>query len=62
MGRLDKLMETHKQRLEEQQKHHAEGNKWVGTGGTSPFGAYGFNPEGVSIGQDGNRHRGAVKV
>ncbi|WP_335990342.1 vWA domain-containing protein [Pseudoalteromonas sp. CH_XMU1449-3] len=62
MGGLDKLMETLKQRLEEQKKRHAGGNKWVGTGGTSPFGAYGYNPEGVRIGQDGNRHRRAVKV
>ncbi|MCF6435261.1 VWA domain-containing protein [Pseudoalteromonas sp. MMG022] len=62
MGGLDKLMETLKQRLAEQQKRHAGGNKWVGTGGTSPFGAYGYNPEGVRIGQDGNRQRRAVKV
>jgi len=62
MGGLDELMKTLKERLEEQQKRHAGGNKWVGTGGTSPFGAYGYNPEGVSIGQDGNRNRQAVKV
>ena len=62
MGGLDKLMETLAERLKEQQKRHAGGNKWVGTGGTSPFGAYGYNPEGVRIGQDGNRHRRAVKV
>ncbi|ASM50893.1 hypothetical protein PESP_a3016 [Pseudoalteromonas espejiana DSM 9414] len=62
MGGLDELMKTLKERLEEQQKRHAGGNKWVGTGGTSPFGAYGYNPEGVRIGQDGNRNRQAVKV
>ncbi|MFU2509960.1 vWA domain-containing protein [Pseudoalteromonas sp. ASV78] len=62
MGGLDELMKILKQRLEEQQKRHAGGNKWVGTGGTSPFGAYGYNPEGVRIGQDGNRNRQAVKV
>ena len=62
LGGLDKLMETLAERLKEQQKRHAGGNKWVGTGGTSPFGAYGYNPEGVRIGQDGNRHRRAVKV
>ncbi|CAM4215369.1 vWA domain-containing protein [Pseudoalteromonas byunsanensis] len=62
MGGLDKLIDTLKQRLAEQQKRHAGGNKWVGTGGTSPFGAYGYNPEGVRIGQDGSRQRRAVKV
>ncbi|ATC87483.1 vWA domain-containing protein [Pseudoalteromonas arctica] len=62
MGGLDELMKTLKERLEEQQKRHAGGNKWVGTGGTSPFGAYGYNPEGVRIEQDGNRNRQAVKV
>lgn len=62
MGGLDELMKTLKERLGEQQKRHAGGNKWVGTGGTSPFGAYGYNPEGVRIGQDGNRNRQAVKV
>ncbi|MBW4965010.1 VWA domain-containing protein [Pseudoalteromonas sp. CR1] len=62
MGGLDELMKTLKERLQEQQKRHAGGNKWVGTGGTSPFGAYGYNPEGVRIGQDGNRNRQAVKV
>lgn len=62
MGGLEKLMETLKQRLEEQQKRHAGGNKWIGTGGTSPFGAYGYNPEGIRVGQDSNRNRRAVKV
>ncbi|MCY7296999.1 vWA domain-containing protein [Alteromonas sp. a30] len=62
MGGLDKLMETLKKRLEEQQKRHQGGNKWIGTAGTSPFGAYGYNPEGVRIGQDGNRNFSAAKV
>lgn len=62
MGGLEKLMETLKQRLAEQKERHAGGNKWVGTGGTSPFGAYGDNPEGIRIGQDGNRNFSAVKV
>ncbi len=62
LGGFDKLMETLKQRLEEQKERHQGGNKWIGTAGTSPFGAYGFNPEGVRIGQDGSRNRSAVKV
>lgn len=62
LGDFDKLMETLKQRLEEQKERHQGGNKWVGTAGTSPFGAYGYNPEGVRIGQDRSRHRRAVKV
>ncbi len=62
MGGLDKLLETLKKRLEEQKERHAGGNKWIGTGGTSPFGAYGYNPEGIRIGQDGNRNFRAVKV
>ncbi|MEO0816352.1 MAG: VWA domain-containing protein [Pseudomonadota bacterium] len=62
MGGFEKLMETLKQRLEEQKKRHEGGNKWIGTGGTSPFGANGYNPEGVRIGQDKSRHRKAVKV
>ncbi len=53
MGGWEKLMETLKKRLEEQKERHQGGNKWIGTAGTSPFGAYGFNPEGVRIGQDG---------
>lgn len=61
-GGLDELMETLKKRLEEQEKRHQGGNKWVGTGGTSPFGAYGDNPEGVRIGQKGNRKFSAAKV
>ena len=62
MGSWDKLLETLKQRLEEQKERHQGGNKWVGTGGTSPFGADGYNPEGVRIGQDRSRNRRAVKV
>ncbi|MBB5016984.1 hypothetical protein HNQ59_000246 [Chitinivorax tropicus] len=58
----DKLMETFKERLKEQKERHAGGNKWIGTGGTSPFGAYGYNPEGIRIGQAESRHRRAVKV
>lgn len=55
-------METLKKRLEEQKKRHQGGSKWIGTAGTSPFGAYGYNPEGVRIGQHESRHRRAVKV
>ncbi len=62
LGGWDKLMETLKKRLEEQKERHQGGNKWIGTAGTSPFGAYGYNPEGVRIGQDKSRHRRAVKV
>ncbi|MGY8689802.1 MAG: VWA domain-containing protein, partial [Verrucomicrobiales bacterium] len=62
MGGWEKLMETLKQRMEEQEKRHQGGSKWIGTAGTSPFGAYGYNPEGVRIGQDGNRNFSAVKV
>jgi uncharacterized protein with von Willebrand factor type A (vWA) domain len=62
MGGFEKLMETLRQRLEEQKERHQGGNKWIGTGGTSPFGAYGYNPEGVRIGQKESRHRRAVKV
>ncbi|MEM9129753.1 MAG: VWA domain-containing protein, partial [Pseudomonadota bacterium] len=62
LGGFDKLMETLKERLKEQQGRHQGGNKWIGTAGTSPFGAYGYNPEGVRIGQDKSRHQRAVKV
>ena len=62
LGGWEKLMETLKKRLEEQKGRHQGGNKWIGTAGTSPFGAYGFNPEGVRVGQDGGRNRSAVKV
>jgi uncharacterized protein with von Willebrand factor type A (vWA) domain len=62
LGGWEKLMETLRQRLEEQQKRHEGGGKWIGTAGTSPFGAYGYNPEGVRIGQKEGRHGKAVKV
>jgi uncharacterized protein with von Willebrand factor type A (vWA) domain len=62
LGGLDKLMETLRERLKEQKGRHQGGSKWIGTGGTSPFGAYGYNPEGIRIGQDTNRNFRAVKV
>src|SRR5512138_2855356 len=62
LGGLDKLMETFKRRLAEQRERHAGGRKWIGTGGTSPFGAYGFNPEGIRIGDTSGGQRTAVKV
>jgi uncharacterized protein len=62
LGGFEKLMETLRQRLAEQKERHQGGNKWIGTAGTSPFGAYGYNPEGVRIGQESSRHRRAVKV
>lgn len=62
LGGWEKIMETLKQRLEDQQRRHQGGNKWIGTAGTSPFGAYGYNPEGVRIGQKESRHQRAVKV
>jgi uncharacterized protein len=58
----DELMETLKKRLEEQKERHEGGSKWIGTGGTSPFGAYGQNPAGIRIGQAGSRNKSAVKV
>jgi uncharacterized protein with von Willebrand factor type A (vWA) domain len=61
MGGLDKLMETFRQRLAEQRQRHSGGRKWIGTGGTSPYGAHGHNPEGIRIGPDGGS-RSAVKV
>ena len=62
MGGLEKLLEAFRKRMEEQEKRHQGGNKWIGTGGTSPFGAYGYNPEGIRIGQDEGRNNRAVKV
>ena len=62
LGGWDKLMETLAQRLEEQKERHEGGKKWIGTAGTSPFGAYGFNPEGIRIGQGESRHRRGLKV
>ncbi|WP_108501014.1 vWA domain-containing protein [Paracoccus indicus] len=61
-GSLDALMQKLRERLAEQKGRHQGGNKWIGTAGTSPFGAYGYNPKGVRIGQDESRHRRAVKV
>jgi len=62
LGGLEELIKTFQERLKEQKERHAGGNKWIGTGGTSPFGAYGYNPEGYRIGQDGGRQGRAVKV
>lgn len=62
MGGLDKLMEDFKKRLAEQKERHEGGNKWIGTGGASPYGAFGFNPQGIRIGQDKGREASAVKV
>jgi uncharacterized protein with von Willebrand factor type A (vWA) domain len=62
LGGWDKLMETLRERLAAQKDRHQGGNKWIGTAGTSPFGAYGYNPEGIRIGQDKSRHKSAVKV
>lgn len=62
LGGWEKLMDTLRERLAEQKDRHSGGSKWIGTAGTSPFGAYGYNPEGVRIGQHESRHRRAVKV
>jgi uncharacterized protein with von Willebrand factor type A (vWA) domain len=62
LGGFDKLIETLRERLARQKGRHQGGSKWIGTAGTSPFGAYGYNPEGVRIGQDGNRNFSAAKV
>ena len=62
LGGWDKIMETLRERLKEQQGRHHGGNKWIGTGGTSPFGSYGYNPAGVRIGQHESRHKRAIKV
>ena len=62
LGGWQKLMETLQERLKEQEGRHQGGSKWIGTAGTSPFGAYGYNPEGVRIGQSESRNRRAVKV
>lgn len=62
LGGWEQLLETLRKRLAEQRERHEGGNKWIGTGGTSPFGADGYNPEGIRIGQAGSRHRRAVKV
>lgn len=62
LGGLEELIDTFKKRMEEQKERHQGGNKWIGTGGTSPFGANGYNPEGFRIGQKEGRHGRAVKV
>ena len=62
LGGLEQLLEQFRQRLQEQHERHAGGNKWIGTGGSSPFGAYGFHPEGIRLGQQGSGARRAVKV
>jgi uncharacterized protein with von Willebrand factor type A (vWA) domain len=62
LGGWEKLMETLRQRLAEQRSRHQGGSKWIGTAGTSPFGAYGYNPEGVRMGQHEGRNHSAVKV
>jgi hypothetical protein len=62
LGGLDKLLEAFRERMQEQEKRHQGGNKWIGTGGTSPFGAYGYNPQGIRIGQEEGRNKKAVKV
>jgi uncharacterized protein with von Willebrand factor type A (vWA) domain len=62
MGGFRELLETLRERMKEQGERHEGGSKWIGTGGTSPFGAYGYNPAGVRIGQSGSGHRRAVKV
>jgi uncharacterized protein with von Willebrand factor type A (vWA) domain len=62
LGGFEELMKALQERLDEQKGRHEGGNRWIGTAGTSPFGAYGFNPEGVRIGQQGSRHRRASKV
>ena len=62
LGSWEEIMEALKERLEEQKERHQGGNKWIGTAGTSPFGAYGYNPEGVRIGQESGRNRSAIKV
>ncbi len=62
MGGLDKVLDRLKELIKEQKERHEGGSKWIGTGGTSPFGAYGYNPEGIRIGQHESRHRRAIKV
>jgi len=62
LGSWEEIMETLKKRLEEQKERHQGGSKWIGTAGTSPFGAHGYNPEGIRIGQEGGRNRSAIKV
>ena len=61
LGGFEELMKALQERLDEQDERHEGGSKWIGTAGTSPFGAYGYNPEGVRIGQQGSRNRRAVE-
>jgi uncharacterized protein with von Willebrand factor type A (vWA) domain len=62
LGGWEKIMEELKKRLAEQKERHQGGSRWIGTGGTSPYGAYGYNPAGIRIGQHEGRHRRAIKV
>ncbi|HEX8261300.1 MAG TPA: VWA domain-containing protein [Allosphingosinicella sp.] len=62
LGSWEEIMDALRKRLEEQEGRHQGGSKWIGTAGTSPFGAYGYNPEGIRIGQEGGRNRSAIKV
>ena len=62
LGGLDELMQAFRNRLEQQKKRHQGGSKWIGTGGISPFGAFGYNPEGIRIGQQENRSQHALKI
>jgi uncharacterized protein len=62
LGGLDKLLEAFRERLSEQRERHSGGNRWIGTGGTSPFGAHGYHPEGIRLGSQSAGHRRAVKV
>lgn len=62
LGGLDKLLQTFRERLAEQNSHHSGGNRWIGTGGSSPFGAHGYHPEGIRLDRESAGHRRAVKV
>lgn len=62
LGGWDKIMDELRKRLDEQKGRHDGGNKWIGTGGTSPYGAYGYNPAGIRMGQKESRHQRAIKV
>lgn len=62
LGGLDKLLEAFRERLAEQKEHHSGGNRWIGTGGSSPFGAHGYHPEGIRLGSQSAGHRRALKV
>jgi uncharacterized protein with von Willebrand factor type A (vWA) domain len=62
LGGLDQLLQAFRERLAEQKDHHSGGNRWIGTGGSSPFGAHGYHPEGIRLGSQSAGHRRAVKV